>query len=1085
VQIGQYVRVPVRTSVDDMKFPRTFAMAQIKDIDTLAETVKVKIHDLFGCKSYYDYAFAVTEFPWNDVVRCRAPKGCIIGTPAGSGTILSVRKQGNDDPLLYYVSIPERGIITCLETDLRIDFSQMDVDPIEMLSRYELQNPSWFACRYTVSSTVHVLNNAVYGFKVLAGCRVFLLPHQVVTIVRCFETNAVRYMLADEVGLGKTIEACSVIKIMHERNPNLRVLYVTPMPLVDQWRFELFSKFSIEAVLYKQKHHSDQHVLISLGELAALPGLMLSQDHYDVLVVDETHQLLTNDSAYECIRQLSEQTEHVLFLSATPIQDRKAEYLRLLTLLDPQLYGSMSVELFGLLVQKQQDIQRELYLLFDDIKNYADYADSVVEKLKELADMLSDNRLMEMVNKIDLDSEDAGLETAYQAASYISEHYRLERHVIRNRRALLKEKMPTRTLVSLPYTMAGANEMYGEADAAYDLLQWLQEINDHTDAFAEKIVLPLLAVLFSSPWALMERLNLLKKKGVVVPNQVFYSTQAWLNAAEGELNRADELLDDPDSIHGRLLKCMDYLEEETDITSKYVPFKVLVFTRHLQTVERFLSLARHRLGDEACVAFYHGMSAESLQDSVESFQSDDNCRLMVCDELGGEGRNFQMADIVVHLDTPWTANMLEQRIGRLDRLGRDPEKDVVSVVIYADNTIEEQIFQLWNNGMNIYTQSLSGLEIITGDIADSILAALKDDVTEGLGHALTDIQEKTERMRSTVKEEQYYDMASMLYRPLTIAVERMLSMYQGKEDEIFADAMSSWAAQAGFKPTPADRENTPSLMEFRQERFSPSSSSNAFLAPPKWDRYTLNPQVIRKGRIMGTYNRALAIKREDLLFYAPGDPIFDTIVQNAMTCYRGRACAIEIEDAPFSYTGLVLVWNVEPNMTPLVQSNLDPIVLAQFRTFLPMEQIITLFPLNKASQSVQVDEKMAELLAERYRIRKATHLGKRSNSSKGTAKIQYFVAQYPEEKWVHALRLARRNCREKAKQEVQRLWDYNTAVEEARRIVGAFQASNRYFGYEKADVEQVKNIYRAVLKSLKYYELTLDSAIYMRMKQNG
>jgi hypothetical protein len=675
----------------------------------------------------------------------------------------------------------------------------------------------------------------------------------------------------------------------------------------------------------------------------------------------------------------------------------------------------MSVELFGELVHKQQDIQRELYLLFDDINNYSDYADSVVGKLKELADMLNDNRLMELAEKIDLDSEDAGLEIAYQAASYISEHYRLERHVIRNRRALLKEKMPNRTLVSLTYSMASTNEMYGEADAAYNLLQWLQEINDHTDAFVEDVVRPLLAALFSSPWALLERLNWHKKKGLTVPNQVLYATQTWLKAAEGELNRADEHLDDPDTIHGRLLKCMDYLEEETDITNKNVQFKALVFTHHPQTVKHFLSLARHRLGDEACVAFFQGMSAEELQDSVEAFQNHDNCRLMVCDELGGEGRNFQMADTVVHMDIPWTANMLEQRIGRLDRLGRAPEKDVVSVVIYAENTIEEQLFQIWNEGMHIYTQSLSGLEIITGEIEKSILRALKNDLIDGLGQALPDIQKNTEHMRLAVTEEQIYDTAAMLYRPLTIAVERMLSLYQGKEDEIFAEAMSSWAAQAGFRPTNTGRGNIPSLMEFRKEFFSPSSSSNAFLVPPKWDRYTLNPQVRRKGRIIGTFNRALAIQREDLLFYAPGDPIFDTIVHNAMTCYRGRACAIEMEHSLFSYIGLVLIWNVEPSMIPLIKANLDPVVLAQFRTFLPMEQIITLFPFNEISNNVQVDD-MVRFLAERYLIRKATHLGKRSNSTKGAAKIQYFMAQHPEDNWVRILRKARKSCKEKAKQ---------------------------------------------------------------------
>ncbi len=93
------------------------------------------------------------------------------------------------------------------------------------------------------------------------------------------------------------------------------------------------------------------------------------------------------------------------------------------------------------------------------------------------------------------------------------------------------------------------------------------------------------------------------------------------------------------------------------------------------------------------------MDRETLEANVDAFQSDDTCRMMICDELGGEGRNFQMADILLHLDLPWTANALEQRIGRLDRLGRDCDRDVISVVFYAENTIEAHLFTLWNEGM--------------------------------------------------------------------------------------------------------------------------------------------------------------------------------------------------------------------------------------------------------------------------------------------------------------------------------------------------------------------------------------------------
>lgn len=97
------------------------------------------------------------------------------------------------------------------------------------------------------------------------------------------------------------------------------------------------------------------------------------------------------------------------------------------------------------------------------------------------------------------------------------------------------------------------------------------------------------------------------------------------------------------------------------------------------------------------VAFGNHMEREELEDSVYAFQNDPECRVIICDETGGEGRNFQNAAQVIHLDIPWNANALEQRIGRLDRLGRNPDMDVKSVVIYADTSVEEQLFHIWKH----------------------------------------------------------------------------------------------------------------------------------------------------------------------------------------------------------------------------------------------------------------------------------------------------------------------------------------------------------------------------------------------------
>ena len=148
-------------------------------------------------------------------------------------------------PYWYWIKFPNGKYAKECETELKFDYSQMNYAPDKQLRAYEFQHPTWFINHLKVSKNLHLVNNATYGFRVLAGCRAFLLPHQISTVARCFETTPVRYMLADEVGLGKTVEACSVLSILASENKDLRVLIVVPGALASQWKNELNYKYWI------------------------------------------------------------------------------------------------------------------------------------------------------------------------------------------------------------------------------------------------------------------------------------------------------------------------------------------------------------------------------------------------------------------------------------------------------------------------------------------------------------------------------------------------------------------------------------------------------------------------------------------------------------------------------------------------------------------------------------------------------------------------------------------------------------------------------------------------------------------------
>lgn len=139
---------------------------------------------------------------------------------------------------------------------------------------------------YFSSKTVKVLDNSVFGFKELAGCKIFLKEHQLKTTMRCLQEKKCRVMLADEVGMGKTIEAASVLKVYLLHNSNKKILIAVPHPLVAQWRTELLIKFEI----IPGQNINDNYV-----QLIAEEDI---ENHintrWDFVIADEAHKLLAN-----------------------------------------------------------------------------------------------------------------------------------------------------------------------------------------------------------------------------------------------------------------------------------------------------------------------------------------------------------------------------------------------------------------------------------------------------------------------------------------------------------------------------------------------------------------------------------------------------------------------------------------------------------------------------------------------------------------------------------------------------------------------------------------------------------------------
>lgn len=1057
--VGQYVRCPIVVEENDNWFPRSFVLGKITSINALSGEVNVKLFDLRGSRRFYGHAFEKGQFPVEKVDRCGAAKEAPVNTPVGLGKILSRRLEKKPDAFYqYFVMLNTGKIQAFLENELEIEYSAADYQPIQQLLRYEFQNPTWYANRLQVSNNMHMVNHTVYGFKELVGCRTFLMAHQISTIVRAFESRPIRYMLADEVGLGKTIEACSIIKILSSEQKNLRVLYIVPGALAQQWENELRYKFQITAVRNPGMRAYGNHVIVALEDLDEYCDI----HHWDFLLVDETHRLLNENIKYNLILQLSRNTGNALFLSATPIQDRKEEYLRLLALLHPEQYGKMELPAFSSMLSKQKKIQRRVNSIISHMGRYEDYKEDSLEKLEELAEELEDENLASIVKGIELTAGDSGRTAMEQALSYVSENFRIERNIVRNRREYVSETLGERILKVHPYRMKNVDDNYSERNVYYSLLEYIASAVEE-ETISTKDIFRLLQGMFSSPWALWNIIEDLQIK----ESELLSLVRLWEVQADEEIAQMDYLLDEePDRIKGRLLYAIDFMEQEVSMTGDNNG-KVVVFSQFPQTLWKFGELLKRR--EIPCVCFTANMLREELEDSVYEFQNNEKCRVILCDATGGEGRNFQNADWVLHLDLPWTANAIEQRIGRLDRLGRDRNHlQIHSVVFYTIGTIEEQLFEIWDKGLDLFRKSLSGLEIITGELNARIAEAFLDDIYNGLEKAVDDIVQMAEDTRDAVEEEQLYDSGSMIYRPLWVAVKEMLQVYSGGENELFQSSMLGWAHQAGLGSTVSKS----GIVQFANSMFQPKAAVQCLFVPPDWSRYENAGIVRREGRILGTFDRATAIKREDLLFYAPGDPVFDSIIGNAMDNGRGRCCALAAS-APFDFKGFVCVYNAEPKINYLLEKGISVQLLSQFRMYLPMKQVVVSVPFP-GFESV-TEEQLTHYLYEVKNLYNAEHLGARSAKRGRLSPLETFMENYPEEEWRSIVKRISRVGREKAGKKVMELADFASARREINRIVAGYESEYLYLGKDLEKVKGIRRTYEAVYYALSHPVITLDS----------
>jgi len=599
--------------------------------------------------------YAIQNAP---LARVRFTPGDHIQSQDGwSMTVNSVRDEAG---LLTYIGIDEEGDAISLEEMGLNPFLQFN-KPQDRLFTGQLDSAELFNLRHeTLSLIARLEASPVRG---LCGGRTSPIPHQLYIAHEVARREAPRVLLADEVGLGKTIEAGLIIHHQLLTGRAQRVLIVVPEPLLHQWLVEMRRRFNLRFSLFDAARYleitdgnpfqSEQLILCSLDFLMADPARQASavMAGWDLCVVDEAHHLGWSQPAvspeYAFVEALGGQSPGLLLLTATPEQLGKESHFARLRLLDPDRFHDYEQFLSQ---------ESEYTALADVIQHLLDDPELGKDRLLRLQAWLAQDLADDLLGRLE---DPAHSESARRELTRLL----LDRHgtgriLFRNTRTTVKG-FPGRSLkpTALPLP---ARYLTASKQPEVTIAQRLQP---------ESLLAP-----------------------VDQPGTEWWRNDprvAWMTTTLKQIKPAKALV-----ICARGDTAMD-LEDALRVAG----FRAAVFHEGLSIVSR----------DRAAAWFA---------------DNEDGAQVLVCSEIGSEGRNFQFAHHLLLFDLPLNPDLLEQRIGRLDRIG---QTETIRIHLgYFENSPQHTLYRWYHEGLNAFEQLNPAAPTVFAQLGDRLCALLTE-----------------------------------------------------------------------------------------------------------------------------------------------------------------------------------------------------------------------------------------------------------------------------------------------------------------------------------------------------------------------
>ncbi|ORT48196.1 ATP-dependent helicase [Vibrio sp. qd031] len=673
--------------------------------------------------------------------------------------------------------------------------------PQDKLFAGQIDRMDNFVLRYR--ALTHQYQQHKSPLRGLCGVRAGLIPHQLYIAREVGSRFAPRVLLADEVGLGKTIEAGMILHQQVLSGRAERILIVVPETLQHQWLVEMMRRFNLYFSIFDEERcleaqqevtnpfESQQLVLCSLDFLkkSEKRQAQVAEAHWDVLVVDEAHHLEWSVDApsreYQLIESIARQVAGVLLLTATPEQLGRESHFARLRLLDPDRFYDY---------QSFVDEEAQYEPVANAVSRLVSGQPLTNEEKNQIGDLLSEQDVEPMFNAIESASAQEERDAARdELVTNLMDRHGTGRVLFRNTRSAISG-FPVRNTHIMQMPMP---EQYQRALKVNAMLS--------TDL----------------PQELLAKKNL-------YPEQVFQELGDSSNWWQFD-SRVDWLI-----------------EKVKDKRSA----KILVIASRSHTALQLEQALREREGIRATV-FHEGMSIIERDKAAAYFaQEEGGAQVLICSEIGSEGRNFQFANQLVMFDLPFNPDLLEQRIGRLDRIGQQNDIDIY--VPCLEGSSQSILAQWYHNGLNAFSETCP-----TGrTVYEAFSQQLIEMLATGDHSQLDDVVEQSKALNTRLKSD------------LEQGRDRLLEMHSNGGD-----------ASVELANDIAQRDGDIALVTFALSLFDAvglnqeDKGDNALIVTPaEHMMVSTYPGLPFDGATI-TFDRDVALSREDIQFMSWEHPM--------------------------------------------------------------------------------------------------------------------------------------------------------------------------------------------------------------------